>query len=379
MNRPNIAVVGVGHLGRHHARILAARTDVELIGVADSRLEQARKVAESCGTSAFADFRELIGRVDAVAIAVPPVAHLEVAQPFLEQGIAVLVEKPLAGNLSEGERIVALAEANGALLQVGHIERFNPALKALDQFPIRPRFISAERLSTHTFRSTDIGAVLDLMIHDIDLILSWVASPIRSISAVGVSILGGHEDAANARIEFEDGCVAELTADRVSPYASRKTRIWSEEGYASLDFAAKTGKVVRPSDHLRRGDLGLDRVDLGNPEAIKSHLFGTLLRVDQVAVDGPEQLALELEDFIRAVRFKEAPRVSGRDGLRALRLADRILESLRAHRWEGLSTVDESRSEAEARIEPIAGLAGPKAWRRRLSSKVVDQESERSA
>ena len=269
-----------------------------------------------------------------------------------------------------------MAEANGALLQVGHIERFNPALQALDQFPIRPRFIAAERLSTHTFRSTDIGAVLDLMIHDIDLLLSWVDSPIRSVSAVGVSVLGGHEDAANARIEFEDGCVAELTADRVSPHASRKTRIWSEQGYISLDFAAKLGKVVRPSEMLRRGELGLDRVDLGSSEAIKSHLFGTLLRVDRVDGVGPEQLALELEDFVRAIRTNGTPRVSGRDGLQALRLADRILASLQAHRWEGLNGGSGSPGKSEAKIEPITGLSGPKAWRRLSSMQAVDRRRE---
>ncbi len=331
-----VAVVGVGHLGQHHARVLAALHDVELIGVADARIEQARLVAGRHGTEAFADYRDLIDRVDAVSIAVPTALHRSVAGDFLSRGIATMVEKPLASTLAEAEELVRLARARGVTLQVGHIERFNPALSALEGLSLRPKYIAAERLATHTFRSTDIGVVLDLMIHDLDLVGSLVATPVRSVAAVGVSIFGGHEDIANARIEFEDGCVANLTASRVSLQAVRKMRLWGAEGYASLDFGAKVGTLIRPSDRLRRGEVDLDGLDLTQPLAVKERLFGQILRVDQVQPEGREPLVLELESFVAAVRSRSRPKVSGEDGLRAMRLADQVLRGVNAHQWEGI-------------------------------------------
>ena len=187
-------------------------------------------------------------------------------------------------------------------MQVGHIERFNPALRALEQLPIRPKYVSAERLSTYTFRSTDIGVVLDLMIHDLDLLLSLITAPVRSVAAVGVSLFGDHEDVANARIEFEDGSVANLTASRASYTPTRKMRIWGAEGYASLDFAAKKATLVRPSEQLKRGRLDLEGVDLSQPAAVREHLFGKVLRVDKVEPEPLEPLALELADFVSAAR-----------------------------------------------------------------------------
>ncbi len=242
-----------------------------------------------------------------------------------------------------------------ALLQVGHIERFNPALKALDRLPIRAKYISAERLSTYTFRSTDIGVVYDLMIHDIDLVLSFVKAPVRSVSAVGVCLFGEHEDVANARIEFEDGSVADLTASRASYAATRKMRIWGVEGYASLDFATKQATLVRPSEQLKDGRLELDGVDLTRPAAVKEHLFGNVLRVDHVHAEGGEPLALELENFVSAVRGAERPRCSGEDALRAIRLAAQIVRSLETHRWEG--------EPATAVSGASATLQGPHVWR----------------
>jgi predicted dehydrogenase len=335
MTRLRVAVVGVGHLGQHHARVLAAIPEVELVGVADARIEQAQAVAEKNGTRAVADYRKLLDQVDAVSVAVPTMLHREVAGAFLERGVATMIEKPLAATLAEAEALVALARSRGTVLQVGHIERFNPALSALDSMPMRPQYIAAERLSTYTFRSTDIGVIHDLMIHDIDLILSWNSSPVRSVAAVGVSIFGGHEDVANARVEFADGCVANLTASRASVQAVREMRLWSAEGYAALDFAAKHGTLIRPSDQLRQGDLGLAEVDLSKPAAVKEHVFGKVLRVDQVQTEGREPLALELEDFIRAVGSAGRPKVSGEDALRAMRLADQVLQEVNNHSWEG--------------------------------------------
>jgi predicted dehydrogenase len=352
-----VGVVGVGHLGQHHARILAAMPGVELVAVADSRAEQARAVAARCGTTSLGDYRDMVELVDAVTIAVPTVLHREVAGPFLARGIATLVEKPMAATAAESQRLVADARAGGAVLQVGHIERFNPALRALEETPIRPKFINAERLSTYTFRSTDIGVVLDLMIHDLDLLLSLVDSPVRSVAAVGVSLFGEHEDVANARIEFEDGSVANLTASRASYTPTRKMRIWGAEGYASLDFAAKKATLVRPSEQLKRGKLDLDGVDLGQPAAVREHLFGKVLRVDKVEPEPLEPLALELADFVSAARGLSRPKVSGEDALRAVLLADDVLRSLEIHRWNGDSPA--------LPPESPSVLRGPHAWRAR--------------
>ena len=275
--------------------------------MADSRPEQAQTVADRLGTRAVNDYR----------VAVPTVLHHEIAGTFLSQGIPTLVEKPLASTLAEAEELLALSRSTGALLQVGHIERFNPALSAIDTAAIRPKYINAERLSTYTFRSTDIGVVLDLMIHDIDLILSMIAAPVRSVAAVGLSLFGEHEDVANARVEFEDGTVVNLTASRASYTAARKMRIWGAGGYASLDFAAKQATFVQPSEAFLGGSIDLAGVDLSQPAAVKEHLFSKVLRVDQVQTSGREPLALELEEFVQAIRESSRPRVNGEDALRA--------------------------------------------------------------
>jgi predicted dehydrogenase len=360
MTRLRVGVVGVGHLGQHHARILSAMPGVELVAIADARAEQAEAVAAKCSTVPLGDYRLLLGLVDAVTIAVPTCLHREVAGAFLDQRIATLVEKPMASSLAESEQLVAQARASGALLQVGHIERFNPALLALDELPVRPKFVNAERLSTYTFRSTDIGVVFDLMIHDLDLVLSLIDAPVRSVAAVGVSLFGEHEDVANARIEFEDGSVANLTASRASYTPIRKMRIWGAEGYASLDFAAKQATLIRPSDHLKRGRLDLEGVDLSQPVAVREHLFGKVLRVDRVQPEAREPLALELEDFVSAALGLTQPRVSGEDALRAVRLADQVLRCLQAHRWDA-----DLAPAAAPTLEAASVLRGPHAWRTR--------------
>ena len=360
MTRLRVGVVGVGHLGRHHARILSAMPGVDLVGVVDVSAARAGAVAAQCATTALDDYRGLLDSVDAVTIAVPTTAHREVAGAFLARGIATLVEKPMTRTVAEAEELIGLARASGAVLQVGHIERFNPAVRALEAMPIRPQYISAERLATYTFRSTDIGVVLDLMIHDLDLILAMIAAPVHSVRAVGLSLFGAHEDLAHAWIEFDDGSVANLSASRASYTAVRKMRLWGAEGYASLDFAAGRATRVRPSEQLHRGRLELDGVDLAQPSAIKEHLFGKVLRVDQLEGQPGEPLALELENFIRAARGLERPRVSGEDALRALRLAEQVLRSLEGHRWDAQPV-------ATTALEPSgeAGslLQGPHAWR----------------
>ena len=371
MQRLRVGVVGVGHLGRHHARVFAGIDGVELVGVADARLAQAEAVAGPLGAAAFEDYRELIGRVDAVSVAAPTSLHREIAGAFLERGISAMVEKPLTSRVDHARELVELARSNNATLQVGHIERFNPALSALDDVRIRPRYISAERAGTFTFRSTDIGVVFDLMIHDIDLILAMVSAPVRGVSAIGVSLFGPLEDVAQARVEFADGTVADLTASRASMQATRKMRIWGSEGYVALDFAAKTGTRVRPSDLLRQGMLDVEGLDLSQPAAVKERLFGKILRVDQVKAEGREPLVLELEDFVHSVRIGATPRVSGEDALRSVTLAAQIVDSLQTHAWDGHAEGPTGpRDLPMPAVEPIAGLLGPISWRSKVGRAV---------
>jgi predicted dehydrogenase len=360
MSLLRVAVVGVGHLGRHHARVLAGIEGVRLVAVADSRREQAEAVAGPLDARAVTDYRLLLDEVDAVSIAAPTFLHREIGTAFLERGIHCMIEKPLAANHADAEHLVSVAKAAGATLQVGHIERFNTALQTLVSAGITPKYVTAERLGTYTFRSTDIGVVHDLMIHDLDVLLHLVPSPVRSVLAVGVSIFGSHEDVANARIEFADGCIANLTASRASFQAVRKMRVWGAEGYATVDFATRNTTVVRPSEQLRRGEVDLAGVDMTQPAAVKTHLFGNVLQVEQVQAEGREPLALELEDFIAAIRSGSAPRVTGEHGSRACAVADLILQSLNAHAWEGTEI-----GLTGPRLEPAAsrGIPAPKLWR----------------
>ena len=260
MPRLRLAVVGVGALGRHHARILSELPDVELVAVADSRSEQGEEIAAKCRTRWVADYRELLSRdvIDAVSVVVPTVAHRAVAGAFLEAGIPVLVEKPLAANVTHARELVRLASRQGTLLQVGHIERFNPAFQAAAPLIVEPKYSRAERTSGYTFRSTDIGVVHDLMIHDIDLVLSLVRSLLRSVEAFGTTVMGGHEDVAQARLRFENGCVADLTASRISPTAVRSLQAWSASGCVTCDMHTREVKRFAPSDALKFGPAPLD-------------------------------------------------------------------------------------------------------------------------
>jgi predicted dehydrogenase len=363
-HRLRVGVVGVGHLGRHHARILASLPGAELVGVVDAREEQARAIAEPLGVPAFTDHQELLSRVDAVSVAVPTVHHRAVAGSFLERGIPTLVEKPLASSLFEAEELVRLARETGTTLQVGHIERFNPAFVALANSELTPKYIEADRLGLFTFRSTDIGVVHDLMIHDLDLLLSLVPAPVRSVSAVGVSLFGDREDVASARIEFEDGTVAALTASRASFQATRKMRVWSTQGYASLDFATREATFIRPSESFRRGGIDPTGLDLSKPSAVKDHIFGEMLKVETVPppADSSDQLTAELADFLRVVRRESTPRVPGIDALRAMRVADQVVRALESHQWDGSPEGPVGPRGTITIHEPSSGIPAPKSW-----------------
>lgn len=299
------AVIGVGHLGRHHARILSSLPGVTLVGVVDINAARAAKIAADHGTQAYSDWRELAGKMDAAIIAVPTVAHAEIAVPLIESGVHALVEKPLARTLEEADRLIDAARSGRVVLAVGHSERFNPAFAAARPFVRDPRFIEVHRLGTFAERSLDIDVVFDLMIHDLDLLLSVVASEVENAEAVGVPVLTQRIDIANVRLKFKNGCIANLTASRISREIVRKIRFFERDSYVSIDSAAK---------EVERSQL------VSQP--------GALPRIDggKLDVSGEEPLKRELEDFVGAIRDRRAPEVTGDQGRAALELAGRIVE-----------------------------------------------------
>jgi predicted dehydrogenase len=335
MSRLRMAVIGVGHLGKEHARILSGLPDVELVGVVDVNGDQAQAVARRCGTRAYTDSWPLLNLVDAAVIAVPTTHHHAIATEFLRSRIPVLVEKPLALNVTEADVLVELAASRGVLLQVGHIERFNPAFEELLRHPLQVKFVECERLGQFTGRSTDIGAVLDLMIHDLDLLLQLVPAAVTSVDAIGVSVFGRHEDVANVRLHFADGCVANVSASRASATPVRCMRVWAPEGYAGLDFTQRCLTLIQPSEQLRRHGLDVRRLDPADLAMLKTDLFGRHLEVLKLDRSSGDQLTRELQEFVHCVQSGAAPRVTGADGRDALALAGRILESMRSHSWVG--------------------------------------------
>jgi predicted dehydrogenase len=336
MNRIRMAVVGVGHLGKEHARILSHFPDVELVGVADVNYSQAQAVAERCRTQAFDTHEDLLDIADAVSIAAPTLFHHGIARAFLERGVPVLIEKPITTTLAQADELVEIAAAGGVPFQVGHIERFNPAFEDLAGRPLVPKLIECERHGPFTGRSTDIGVVLDLMIHDLDLILALVRSPVSEIYALGASVFGGHEDIVNARLTFENGCIATATASRISPRPKRKLRVWAPEGYAGIDFVEKRLTLVQPSDEVRRHGLTQLHLDPSRREQLRQEVFGKHMETLELdCVRESDQLSAELRHFVQCVRTGRRPRVTGADGRDALALADRILSSVQRHPWNG--------------------------------------------
>ena len=302
-----VAVVGVGYLGRHHARILATLPGVELVAVVDTNQARAAEVASVSGTRPVTDYRDIVGQVDAVTLAVPTEIHGDIALPFLAAGVHVLVEKPMARSLAEADVMIAAAAEAGAILAVGQTERFNPAVAAARLRLSDPRFIEVHRLGTFPERSLDIDVVFDLMIHDVDIVLSLVKSEVEAIEAVGVPVLTGRVDIANARVKFANGCIANLTASRISRERVRKIRFFQPMAYVSIDYAAQKLEVWR----LVAGQ--------GPQPAIEG---------GEVPVEYEEPLKRELADFVDAVRSRRAPMVTGEDGRRALALATQIAEKI---------------------------------------------------
>ena len=299
MSQPvKVGVAGVGHMGKEHARIYSELQEAELVGVHDSNPDTARKIAAKCKTRAFGSLEEMVDAVDAASIVTPTSTHLAIAEPFLKRGKHVLVEKPIAMDTGEARKLVDLAEKHGAKLAVGHVERFNPVLVALEERLGRPRFIEAHRLSPYPGRSTDIGVVMDLMIHDLEIILHLVRSPVTSVDAVGVPVLSKGEDIANARIRFANGCVANLTTSRISPERLRKIRVFQDDAYLSLDYMKQEGEIYKRLD----GKITRDKIPVMKGEPLKN----------------------QLAEFVMNVRENTDPRVAGAHGFEALKLASQI-------------------------------------------------------
>ena len=328
-----VAVIGVGHLGRFHAKIHAENPRAELVGVVDASPERARQIAEEAKTRAFASIDELPD-VDAVSIAVPTVHHATVAVPLLERGVACLIEKPLASSLADADRILDAARRGKAQVAVGHVERFQPGLRKVRELGLRPKFIECHRLAPFSFRSMDIGVVHDLMIHDLDLVLDLMGSEVVSLDAAGGAILTDNEDVASVRLVFENGARANVTASRASLSPMRRFRMFSSESYVSLDFQKNYGLLVRKGPKWEEGRLDLRRVDPAELAKRPDFFTTDLLEVVELALSAEQRpLPAEIDSFLAAVQQGREVEVTGEDGRRALELADRIAREIRAQAW----------------------------------------------
>jgi predicted dehydrogenase len=304
-----VGVVGVGYLGKFHAEKYANMKDVRLVGVVDIVSDRAESIAKRLGTEALTDYRDLIGRVDAISVVVPTPVHFPISRDFLENNVDVLVEKPMAETLEEADALIEVADAGNCIIQVGHLERFNPAVVALRKVVDRPLFIESHRLSIFNERGTEVDVVLDLMIHDIDIILNFVKSELKSIHAAGVPVISSRVDIANARLIFESGCVANVTASRISMKNMRKVRIFQKDTYVSVDYANHDITVIRKNGQ---------GTDLPVPG----------MSMEQYTFEQADSLGAELESFVESVKTRQAPLVSGRDGRNALHVALDIIEQI---------------------------------------------------
>lgn len=314
-------VAGVGSLGQHHARIYASLPNAELVGIYETSDARAAEICAKHNCRRFATLAELGAACEAVSVVVPTDLHEQVALPLLAAGCHLLIEKPLCASLDEAERVLAAAQKAGRIVQVGHIEHFNPVMAFLEKHTGRPQYITTERLAPYTTRGTEVGVVLDLMIHDIGIVLALVQSPIRKIDSVGINVLSKTEDIANARIEFENGCVANLTASRMSLKKNREIRVFQDNAYLSLDFMNQKGHLVKKSDIIAYGlKLKVGLAKAGDASSIPVH---------EIPIEKGEPLAIELAHFLESVGEAKQPKVGGALGKSALEVAITITEQIR--------------------------------------------------
>lgn len=319
-------------MGKHHARIYAGHPQCKLAAVVDKDIERARAITSEFGGEALADISKLDDSVQAATVAVPTVYHADVAIPLMERGVAVLVEKPLANDTVTARRIVDASRRTGLVLQVGHSERYNPVVRAMLRMEVVPRFIEAHRVSPFTFRSADIGVVFDMMIHDIDIVLHLVRDRVVDVQAVGVNVLGPHEDVANARIRFANGTVANLTASRLALKTDRRIRVFCPTAYVTMDYQNKSGLALKLDENLDLIRMARERnfEDLSQMAGMD---FGSMVKIDPLVVDDVEPLKAEIGTFIDSVRTGLSTGVSAEDGLAAVELAEQITNSIREQGW----------------------------------------------
>ena len=328
MTRTKVAVIGCGHLGTIHARLLAARADAELVAVVDPVPESRQRVAEAHGCRALAEPQELVGLADAVVVAAPTCLHAQVSLPLLSKGLDLLIEKPIAADRREADEIVAAADRHGRIVAVGHVERFNPAWQMAVERCGRVVAVESARLAPFTFRSLDVGVVLDLMIHDIDLVLSLEPGKLTRVESQGLVATGGHEDAVRARLVFSSGLVADLSASRIHPTLSRRVSLWGTQGVVAADFNAKTVEVVAPSPVVKRGEFDAAAVPPADRAALKDRFFADILPRETLTVPDANAIASEHDDFLAAVRSRRPALVPASAGAAALDVAMRVLDGL---------------------------------------------------
>lgn len=335
MKKVRFAVVGAGHLGKIHARLLQGVDGAEVVAITDPSDAARTMASEQLGLPTYAHHSQVIEQVDAAIIASPTDLHAEIARAFLQAGKHVLVEKPLTTSASDAEKLVELARRQRLTLQVGHVERFNPAWSAASEIVQRPKFIEATRASSFPGRCLDVGVVMDLMIHDLDLVLSLTSAEVADVQASGMAIVSDHEDIAEARVTFGCGLVAQFKASRISPTATRQMQVFGECGFAELDFSGPTASWVRPSQAIV--ERSFDLASLGDPRDARETLFAEHLLVESPAIEPRNAILDELHDFVISIQSGETPTVSGADGARAVAVANQILSAIAAHQWHGAS------------------------------------------
>ncbi len=333
MNPLRTAVIGAGKMGRIHAKVCSQLENSTLVGVVDTDAQKAKQLAEQFDTRALTDPSELIGKIDAATISAPTTYHHELAKLLIENKIPVLIEKPLASSVEQAREIVELGKKHDVIVAVGHSERCNPVVQAMKRLEIEPKFIECNRISPYPFRSMDIGVVLDVMIHDIDIILSLAASPVKQVEAVGVNVIAEHEDICNARLTFENGCIANVTASRLALKTERKVRVFSRQAYLSLNYLNKEGVVIKADPNVdvvkwiqqnqAAGDFDFSSVN-----------WPDLLHIEQLDIDDREPLRVEQESFLNAIAgTADRPEVTAEEGLAAMECAHSILKSISEHKW----------------------------------------------
>ncbi len=333
MTKLRVAVIGAGHLGKIHARLLKTQSNVDLVAVADPSPAAQRQVLDQIETQAVSDYRKLIGNIDAAIVATPTRMHFEIAYELLSEKIHTLIEKPLTDSVSDAQELVHLADRNGCVIQVGHVEQFNPAIQAALDVVGQPKFIQASRMSGYTFRSTDIGVVHDLMIHDIDLVNSMFPGDVLETRATGMSMFGHHEDIAQARIQFTCGGVANLTSSRCSFTSERSFQIFGTKGFASVDLGASKVTFVQVPTWIQNRKYDLLDTTPEQQAFIRDELFTRILPKSEIEIPKTNAILSEQRDWIEAIENNASPKVTVEQGRQAVAIAQTVIDSITAHRW----------------------------------------------